>query len=153
MLEQGVDVASLAVLHVDFGTVAHPVTHNHRRSKGKHLGTLDVGGAHKYLSDDSILAVLLSLTLVPRLQLNDEGTGRRTLPAAHQVVSYDARIHLDLWDVFDAGFHFAHDALGLFQCATRRGGNRHEYGACIFIRYQSSLGGLHQHEERHDSSH
>ena len=115
MIEEGVDVASLAVLHVDLQAVAHAVAHNHRRREGKDLRVLDACGTGKDLLDDSIFTVLASLALVPMLQVDYEGACRGALGTTHQVVTHNLGEDAYLRNLLDTSLNLIHDVLGLSQ--------------------------------------
>ena len=143
------DVASLAVLHIDFQSVTRAVAHNHRRCKSEHLRILDVGCPCEYLLYDGILTVLLALALVPMFQADDERTGGTALSTAHEVVAADGRKEVDLRNIVQPLLHLRHGLLRLVERAARRSCYGNEHGAGVLVGDKSRLGGLHQHDKQH----
>ena len=147
---QRVDVTSGTVLHVKLKTAAHTVTHDGRLGEDEELGGLDVGRAAVYLVDDGVDVVFASSTFLPRLQLDDEHTARRSLSAHHAVTAH-VGVTVYLRDVLDALFHFGHGFDGLRKTTARRGRDVHEDTAHVFVGHQSGLGGLHQDYQQGDA--
>ena len=142
------DVATFLILHVDFKTIGHTITHNHRWRKDEYLRILDISSPRHHLTHNGILAVLITFAFIPIFETHDERTTRTALSATHHIITSDGGIQVYLRNSTDTLLNLLHDAFGFRKRTTWCCGNRNKQRSRILIRNQSGFGGLDQYSQQ-----